>query len=109
MTDGSHLRLDTVTDAREGKVVVIVRGEIDAHTVPQLRAVALAAVDDGMSDIELDVSELRFMDSTGIGLLVTLIRRIGPLKGTLALRGASPQVRRLLDMTDLTSRIELLD
>ena len=109
MTDGSHLRLDTVTDAREGKMVVIVRGEIDAHTVPQLRAVALAAVDDGMSDIELDVSELRFMDSTGIGLLVTLIRRIGPLKGTLTLRGASPQVRRLLDMTDLTSRIELLD
>jgi anti-sigma B factor antagonist len=107
--EGSQLRLDTVTDAQQGTMVVIVRGEVDAHSVPQLRAVTMAAIADGMWSLELDVSELRFMDSTGVGLLVALLRRLEPLQGSLTLRGASPQVRRLLEITDLGARIVLLE
>jgi anti-sigma B factor antagonist len=107
--EGSQLRIDTVTDPQQGTMVVIVRGELDAHSVPQLRAVTMTAIADGMWSLELDVSELRFMDSTGVGLLVALLRRLETVHGSLALRGASPQVRRLLDITDLSSRIVLLD
>lgn len=107
--DGSALLLDTVTDSGTGRVVVVVRGEVDAHTAPQLRAVISGALDDGMRHVEIDASGLDFIDSTGIGVMVEVIRRTGPVGGSLAVRGASAELRRLLTITDLLGHVDLID
>lgn len=55
----------------------------------------------GCSVIELDMTEVDFLDSTGLGVIATLLRRLEPVHGTLELRAVPPSVMRLLTITDL--------
>jgi anti-anti-sigma factor len=94
----STLRLDTVTQRERS--VVIVRGDVDSSTAPQLGAV-LDAIADDVRHIEIDMRELRFLDSTGIGVLATCIDRLAQVDGKLAVSNVPPPVMRLLRITDL--------
>jgi len=94
----SSLRLDTVTQS-DGSVV-IVRGDVDSSTAPQLSAV-LDAIAEDVRRIEIDMGELRFLDSTGIGVIATCVNRLEVLEGRLELSNVPPTVIRLLKITDL--------
>lgn len=94
----SSLRLDTVTN--EETSVVIVRGDIDAYTAPQLRAV-IDAIGEDVRTIELDLAEVGFVDSTGIGVIAAALRRLRPLGGRLQLSAVPAPVHRLLEITDV--------
>jgi anti-anti-sigma factor len=72
-----------------------VSGELDLLTVPQLRE-ALAAVRGPSRDVVLDCAGLTFIDSSGLGLLLSIARTTNERGASLVLRTASPTVRRLL-------------
>ena len=94
--------LDIHIDHDGDRAVVTVRGEIDLYTAPQLEDVLRGA--SSASDAPLvivDLSGVRFMDSTGLGALVRARQRILDLGGRLTVASPSPQVRRLLDITGL--------
>lgn len=105
--EGSSLRIDTVTNS--DRVVVLVQGDVDAATSPQLRAVVDAMVAEGVTDLELDLSELGFLDSTGIGVIAHTVRSLQGGGGTLTLRNVSSMVRRLLYVTDLERFVHIAD
>ena len=110
MSDGgATVQLDTVSDPARERVVVVVRGEVDAHTAPQLRAVLLASLDEGMRHVEIDASGLDFVDSTGVGVFVEVLKRLRGVDGALVIRSASTELRRLLTITDLLGHIDLVD
>ena len=94
----STLRLDTVTNTTE--TVIIVRGDVDAGTAPQLEAVVDSLAED-TAVVELDLSELRFLDSTGLGVVAATVRRLETVRGELRLSHVPPMVHRLLEITDL--------
>ncbi|MFE2940327.1 STAS domain-containing protein [Streptomyces sp. NPDC059255] len=77
-------------------VLVRVRGELDCDTGPDLFA-ALAPL--AHRYVELDFSHVPFMDSTGLGLLLSQRRASRRAGGDLSLRRCSPPVRRVLDVT----------
>ncbi len=101
----SSLRLDTVSGA--GKSVVIVRGDIDAATAPQLEALVDGLLDD-VTVIELDLTEVGFLDSTGIGVMAAALRRLEPVDGRLELSSVPAQIIRLLSITDLLRFVTVL-
>jgi len=70
-------------------------GEIDAHTAPQVEA-CLRNCSNGHKAIVLDVSQIEFIDSTGLTLLIRTQRR-EPER--FALRGDNPVVERLLKVS----------
>ena len=81
------------------------QGEVDVLTAPQLSA-ALLGCSDGHRRLVCDLSEVTFMDSTGLRALIEARRR-DPVRFVLA--GTSPQVERLLELTGtdrLFKRIE---
>jgi anti-anti-sigma factor len=82
------------------EVVVVVRGELDLSTVPTLRAV-LDGLDPRYRRIVLDMANVTFLDSMGVGLLVEISRRCVSELRTLALRAPSQRVRRVLELTGL--------
>ena len=94
----SSLRLDTVSSAE--RTVVIVRGDIDAATAPQLAAMVDNLVED-VAVIQLDLAEVGFLDSTGIGVMAGALRRLEPVGGRLELSAVPPRINRLLAITDL--------
>lgn len=101
----SSLRLDTVTNP--DRTVVIVRGDVDAATAPQLRAVVDSLL--GVSStIELDLGELGFFDSTGLSVMAGILQRLAPTGGRLELREVPALVVRLLDLSDMSRLVTIL-
>ncbi len=74
-------------------------GELDALTVRHLNE-ALANRN-GEADVTLDVSGLTFIDSSGLHAIVDYVQS-RELDGTVTLRGVSPHILKLLEITRLT-------
>jgi anti-sigma B factor antagonist len=65
--------------------VVSVRGEIDLNTAPGLHQVLLQVLEHGDGPVVVDLSEVEFMDSTGVHLLVDAHKRLEPHNRRLAI------------------------
>ncbi|MET0785838.1 MAG: anti-sigma factor antagonist [Paenisporosarcina sp.] len=78
-----------------------ISGEIDAFTAPMLRE-KLSAVElkKGLQ-AELNLSEVSYMDSTGLGVIVAFFKNVNANKGHVKLTGLSPRLKRLFDITGL--------
>jgi anti-sigma B factor antagonist len=84
-----------------GHRVVTVTGEIDIATGPVLREQLLALVDDGDSDIVIDLGQVPFLDSSGLGVLVAAYKRARSAGGQLRLAGCRPAVETIFQITAL--------
>jgi anti-sigma B factor antagonist len=75
----------------EKTTTVHVRGELDALSAPELRPVFDRLVEDGRRDITIDLSELRLIDSSGVGALVGLYKRTRAQGGSVRFVGLNSQ------------------
>ncbi|MEW9530445.1 STAS domain-containing protein [Microbispora sp. NPDC049125] len=89
--------------------VVGLRGELDLHSVRRLREPLLALVEAHGPWLAFDLSELRFIDTTGVGLLVRLVHYVRGSGGDLALIGPTGQVLRILRWTNLARLFPVFD
>jgi len=70
--------------------VLRIRGELDALSAPELRS-ALDALVEERRDIIVDLSELRLIDSSGVGALVSLYKRTRANGGCVRFTGVTAQ------------------
>lgn len=84
-------------------VVVEVVGEVDVYTAPRLKDKLLQVERDGVHHIVVDLTQVGFIDSVGLGVLIGALRRARAGGGTLVLGGPNPRIRRILDITGLSS------
>lgn len=91
-TDGSRLRIGSTEGA------LAIAGEIDAHSCDELDA-ALAGAPDG--DVAVDLSEVTFIDSSGLRVLVQHHQGRAGAGHTLQIVRPSRAVRRLLEIAGL--------
>src|ERR1017187_1881398 len=82
-------------------LVVHVIGELDVSTAPGLRRPLGALVENGHNQLILDLSQMHFMDSSGLGNLVSALKRVRVGDGRLALVGLSPRTTTILRLTGL--------
>jgi anti-anti-sigma factor len=85
---------------------IIMRGDLDLSAVKAFEQALRAAVDHGGS-ITLDATELAFMDSTGVRLLIHTAQRLNGRR-CLIVHGANEAVRRVIELTGIHDRIENL-
>jgi anti-anti-sigma factor len=85
-----------------GVTVVAVDGDLDMSTAPQLFDAGVSAVDSGRTHLVVDLSKVKFCDSSGLGAFVRLKKRVDAADGRFALAGPNPTVRTILDVTGLT-------
>ena len=95
---------------RDGRAVVVIRGELDLATAPDLEAAIKSRLDDGQ-DVVVDLRELDFMDSTGLRVLVAAHGRVeGTEQRFLIVRpppGAS--IERILAVAGVERVLDLID
>ncbi len=96
---GKAIALDRVP------AVVTVAGDLDLSTAPTLRDLLEALVEDGCTDIVLDLSALGFFDASGIRVLEHVMSLLLPRQGRLTLRSVPAQARRVLDITGFSALI----
>lgn len=97
------MELKLETDKR--RLTACLRGEIDHHAAGRLREEIDNAVTRGnIRELILDFSDITFMDSSGIGLILGRYKSMCARGGKLTVRGASPrqlQVMRLAGLEKL--------
>jgi anti-sigma B factor antagonist len=99
-----------VETRHEGEVAVIAAvGEVDVFTAPDLDAALGAELSDGMSRLVIDLSEVSFLDSTGLGVLVKGLKGAREAGGWLHLVVTSDRIRRIFDITGLDASMPLFD
>ena len=91
----------TVRKTGERAAVVSVGGEIDVYTSPVLQERLVDVLKDGQSSITLDLERVTFLDSTGLGVLITALKRCRSADGDLVLVTAQPNVLKVLEITGL--------
>ncbi len=79
------------------------RGEVDAYTAAVLRESLAELIGTGARHIVVDLRDLSFMSAAGLGVLVGAAKRLRGEDGSLVLRSAQPDVRRLVEITGLAS------
>lgn len=94
--------LDLHTTEADGGAVVRVVGEVDLSTAGDLRQRLVDLCERGVHDIDIDLSETTFMDSTGLSVLLGALRRCRRGGGHLTLQHPSRPVLNLLHATRLT-------
>jgi len=90
--------MDLQLSAREGRACTVVRvsGELDMETGPQLQDFLRDAVDGGARQVVLDLAEVPFMDSSGLGLLVVTMKLLRDHGGRLCLAAVQAPVHNVL-------------
>ena len=96
----------TIEVHREGnEAVLTLTGELDPHTAPLLAEELDGLESEGVTAVVLVLSNLGFIDSSGLRVLIAADRDITERGGTLTLRSPSETVRRLLEITGLNDHL----
>ena len=82
----NHSRTDDET-----ATVLRIRGELDALSAPDLRPVLNRLLEDQRLAVTVDLSELRLIDSSGVGTLVSLYKRVRAAGGVVRFVGVTSQ------------------
>jgi anti-sigma B factor antagonist len=87
----------------EGKTIVALRGDLDASTAPQLFELFARLSRSGVTQIELDLSQLGSMDSSGLSVVVAEHKRTKHDGGGLVILSPNRRVIRLFQLSGLMS------
>jgi anti-sigma B factor antagonist len=97
--------LSVNTRNAEGVVVVEVAGEVDVYTAPTLRQHLRDATGGTAPRVVVDLSEVNFLDSTGLGVLVGAMGRVREADGSMRLVVSSDHILKVLRITGLDALI----
>jgi anti-sigma B factor antagonist len=89
-----------VRPADDGTLVVL-SGDVDLHHSPALHAALVEVAGNRPKRLMLDLSGVPYMDSSGVGTLVEVFRRVTAYKGKMVLFGLNPRVRSVFEITKL--------
>lgn len=103
MSSSSAFDFDVAVEAHpDGVAVVAVQGEVDLFTAPELKTAAQGAIDEGASRLVVDLTATRFLDSTALGVLIGLVKRVRP-DGDVVIVNTEPSTAKTLAITGLDS------
>ena len=95
------LTIDVAT-LGDGKIQLFgLGGSLDIATSPSLRATLMEAADRAKHEIVVDLTQLDFLDSTGLGALIGAHKRAAEHGGSVRLVAQEGQILRLLRITGL--------
>jgi anti-sigma B factor antagonist len=89
-------------------VVRVAEKRVDASKAPAFKDEMTRCIESGQSQIVLDLSSVDFIDSSGLGAIVSCLKKLGP-KGSLAVAGATGAVSRLFTLTRMDRVFALHD
>ena len=108
-TDLSSTGFSVRSERRGGGVVVWLQGELDMATAGELRRALTAELDREPGAVAVDLTELSFVDSSGIGALVVASRQASDGGCAFVLHCPGRAVRRALQLTGVDGLLEIED
>ena len=87
--------------------VITVSGEVDLATSPQLDAAIISALDSGAKAVAIDLTDVTFMDSSGLGVIVRGLKRCREADIDLDLVITNDRVLKVFGITGLDQVIPI--
>jgi anti-sigma B factor antagonist len=97
-------------DINEQGAITIINIEeerMDAHNSGDLKERMLQLFDEGKANLIIDLSRVRFIDSSGLGALVSGFKNASAREGNFKLCSLQPQVRSMFELTRLHRVFEI--
>jgi anti-sigma B factor antagonist len=96
------MSLDVQTRQTEkGVTVVVPSGRLDVAGAPSLKEAIGDAIKNGAPKLVIDMEGVSFVDSTGLGSVISALKQIRSSEGDLRLAAPNQQVRVVLELTTL--------
>ncbi|MBS4178606.1 anti-sigma factor antagonist [Lederbergia citrea] len=92
---------------KEQELNVKLSGEIDAYTAPKVREELFSGIETPGTKMIVDLSDVSYMDSTGLGVFVGLFKELKANDGQLVLTGMTDRLHRLFDITGLADVMDI--
>lgn len=100
-----------ISSAKTSSGLRLVRptGELDVYTVPRLVTFVESLAEEGVTEVCLDLSQLRFIDSRGLGAIVSMTRRLRDTGGHLTVAAPRPSLQRLFSISGIDQVIDIVE
>lgn len=96
------MALQLETAEQDGRTIIKVAGEVDLYTSPQLRTAIIKAIPKASCEVlGIDLSEVVYMDSSGVATLVEGLQKSQKQKTTFCLVAPSSAVMKVLQLARL--------
>ncbi|MEF9989385.1 MAG: STAS domain-containing protein [Christensenellaceae bacterium] len=101
------MNIDVNYDQTENKIRVKLEGDLDLNTVSAFKRCMDEKIDETPANVEIDCCDLRYIDSTGIGVLVSVLKKVREYDGNIKLKELKPYLFKIFDVTGLTNIFEI--
>jgi anti-sigma B factor antagonist len=96
------------TESKNGVIIIEVKEErLDAHNSGDLKVEMQRLFDEGIKNLLVDLKDVRFIDSSGLGALVSGFKNAISHQGSLKLATLQPQVKSMFELTRLHRVFEI--
>jgi anti-sigma B factor antagonist len=92
----------------DDRIVIQIVGEVDLYNAPKVREAISQFMDKNKLHILVDLDEVDYIDSSGIGVLISSATDLKDLGGTLQLKCNSPNVKRVFELTRLVDFFDII-
>jgi anti-sigma B factor antagonist len=99
--------LTVQVDEHDGWALARVFGDVDIATAPRLREQLIALVTKGRTRLVVDLDGVGFLDSTGLGVIISVLKRTRTHGGDLRLVGNQDNLKSLFQLTGLDRTLPL--
>ena len=87
--------------------VVEVQGEIDVYTSPRVKEMINELIEQGRFHLIIDLEGVRYIDSTGLGVLIGALKKVREHEGRILLVCTNPQIKKIFNITGLVKIFEI--
>ena len=101
------MALDITVTHETDKCIVCVNGEVDVSSAAELRSALEAALTGDTSKITADFSDVSYIDSTGIGVLVGIAHRAQEARVVFVVAHPQKNVARVFDLLGVTEDLNV--
>ncbi len=107
--DEVDMSLEIIEAQEEEASIIRLKGQFDFSNVDTARQTIRDRIDQGASFLIVNLDELEYIDSAGLGVLVGTLARLREMEGELAVVCSNSRIRRVFDITKLTQLLSLYD
>ena len=95
------MELDIQTQKHPHQCELVLKGEIDVYTAPKLKAELVETIESGCANIVVDLEGVTFIDSSGLGVLVSALRRAREREGAVRVVCTRENILKIFRITGL--------
>lgn len=86
---------------KDNKLILMLSGELDVYSTKKFKEEALEAYNNNKLNIKIDCNKLEYLDSTGLGALIFLLKTVKEDENSIEITNLNKQIMKLFKITKL--------